>query len=118
MSKPKFTPGPWRITGKFLIRAAEGVGNFRGSIVARSKMPRSYENVSDPEAQANAALISKTPDMYALLNEIDEADFVTTYDDEGKYCNLCDGDMYRDYDHGKDCLYTRIQSILKEINKT
>lgn len=108
----KFTKGPWTVTGQYLIRMAY---DLSGPIVARAKMPRTWDRMPESERRANARLISKAPEMYALLNELGGEDLITRCADEGTYCNSCDGDMYKG-EHTKNCLCVRAEVLIKEID--
>lgn len=75
MTKTKFTQGPWTIYPEEVdkpyirIRGTRLGGRFKITNVVTPV----YEGVHEREAQetrANARLISKAPEMYALLEEI------------------------------------------------
>lgn len=65
MSEDKFTPGPWSAPSK---------GNLRGAVVAKDgKMvcDPSGAGRHEDEAEANARLIAAAPDMYYMLDILD-----------------------------------------------
>lgn len=70
MSKPKFTPGPWEITGadqRFIAQQTSDESDI-GSIFAEV-----WFNVGHRHNQkANAALIAAAPEMYEVLQKLVE----------------------------------------------
>jgi len=69
------------------------------------------------ETPSKKQLTDTVKEMYDLLSQITEDDFVSKCADEGLYCNRCDGNMYYNYRHSDDCLYSRIQKVLERYKK-
>lgn len=75
MTTPKFTQGPWTIYPEEVdkpyirIRGTQLGGRFKIANVVTSGYENSYPHEAE-ETRANARLVAKAPEMYALLEEI------------------------------------------------
>jgi hypothetical protein len=70
MSEPKFTPGPWEIWHAVEVYAAS-------EPIAKSVFIADCDplaRIPEGQAEANARLITKAPEMYKLLDSILRAD--------------------------------------------
>lgn len=98
MSKPKFTPGPWK-------SHAQGEANEYALLTHGGRWVISFQQngeILTEQQLANARLISKAPDMYRLLR-ICEVELMPDVDAEGNPI-------------GNRDLWERIRALLKEVD--
>jgi len=109
----KFTPGPWKAYAPFLpdgnwgIAAVANIGNFSVVHFSDPGSPAGIHGRTQKEREANARLIAKAPDMYAMLEDaagtIESA--VTMMQDD-----------WRDMDGMRE-FAAAIRTLLSEINQ-
>lgn len=78
-TKVKWTPGPWKL--ELFGTASENIFGANGKHIVNISTTRCSGNattVYSPEAEANARLISKAPEMHALLWELGSGRWVTS----------------------------------------
>ena len=66
----KYTEGPWCVRGQFLVSRVPEEGGQLPPAVCRTRIPRTYYKHSDEQSEADARLISQSPAMYELLQEL------------------------------------------------
>lgn len=93
MTKPKFTPDPWRIDGhENITQFTDGRDCLYAIVRSDGERWTALVEVSDDEGEANASLIASAPALYAALHECFTEPFahcLVNEDKDALYRRIC-----------------------------
>lgn len=117
------TPGPWRINAGEQQYVGPDDEDIVTSIYWEEIPLARLHHCETRDAEANARLIAKAPDMARMLSELAAPhQTAITADDQEQRCGICeevvsvpDDDESADIGHNSDCSVIRARALLASI---